>query len=955
MRFSNLRHPARSHAAKLRRLRPEIDRLESRELLSTTAMTANPMFELGPLATSATPPSGAYTPAQIRQAYQFNQISFDGVAGTGAGETIAIVDAYDDPNIQADLNSFDTQFGLPGTTVTRVSETGTTRLPTTDPTGGWELEESLDVEWAHAMAPGATILLVEASSASDSDLLAAVGYAAAHTNVVSMSWGGGEFAGETADDGDFSKARVAFVASSGDDGAPASWPAASPNVLAVGGTALTLGAGNVWSSEVGWSGSGGGPSAYEPQPAYQAGVVTQTSTKRANPDVAYDASPSTGYAVYDSNKYEGTTYDWLTVGGTSAGAPQWSALLAIADQGRALGGQPAIDSASPQEVMTTLYKNPGDFHDITAGTSTGSPHYSAGPGYDYVTGLGTPIANAVVDSLDGISAYTNDTLVLNAKTAETAGSSFSLTVTANGAGGVTDAGYLGTIAFTSSDVQAGLPANYTFTAADDGSHTFTVTLKTAGSQSITATDTATSIVTGTLSAIRVNPAAASQFILSGLSSSAMAGVSETGTITVEDAYGNTATGYTGTIQFTSSDPHAILPAGYTFQAGDQGVHPFSVTFETAGPQSLTVKDNTSGMTATDSGIAVALPAPTGLTATAASTSQIDLTWIGSAGANGYQVQRSPNGTSGWTTIASPTAGTTGYQDSSLSAGTTYFYRVCATSSNLDSAYSNPVSATTASSTTSSVDTLWSNSYVPAENASSVGTYELGVKFMASLPGTVTGVRFYKQTWMNGYTQAGHLWSSTGTLLAAATFTHESASGWQQLSFSSPVTIQPDTVYIVSFSTGGGPFGISTNFFTRGGVANGPLTALANGVDGGDGVYQTRDGAFPELSGAGMNFWVDVAFAPSSSTSARAGSPSVSSPGMAVGPAGIALTIGANPFAVAPSGPSSSDNGSTGSSVSEGPQAAVNLVPWSYRRDVPQSRTPSWWRPGRDWSPASVDV
>ena len=109
-------------------------------------------------------PPGAYTPAQLRQAYGFNSISFNGVAGTGNGETIAIVDAYDDPNIQSDLNTFDTQFGLPATTVTRVNETGGTSYPASDSTGGWELEESLDVEWAHAMAPGANIMLVEASS-----------------------------------------------------------------------------------------------------------------------------------------------------------------------------------------------------------------------------------------------------------------------------------------------------------------------------------------------------------------------------------------------------------------------------------------------------------------------------------------------------------------------------------------------------------------------------------------------------------------------------------------------------------------------------------------------------------------------------------------------------------------------------------------------------------------------
>ena len=156
------------------------------------------------------------------------------------------------------------------------------------------------------MAPGANIMLVEASSASDSDLLTAVRYAAAHANVVSMSWGGSEFSGESVyDSAYFEQPGVAFVASSGDNGAPASWPAASPNVLSVGGTSLNLGSGSAWSSETGWSGSGGGPSAYEAQPAYQNGVVTQTATARATPDVAYDANPSTGFAVYDSTPYWG--------------------------------------------------------------------------------------------------------------------------------------------------------------------------------------------------------------------------------------------------------------------------------------------------------------------------------------------------------------------------------------------------------------------------------------------------------------------------------------------------------------------------------------------------------------------------------------------------------------------------------------------------------------------------
>jgi len=837
-----------------------MDHLEPRALLSTTP-TASPTFRLGPMVGGGGP-AGGYTPAQIAQAYNFNSITFNGTPGTGSGETIAIVDAYDDPNIQGDLNTFDSQFGLPATTVIRVNETGGVSYPPSDSTGGWELEESLDVEWAHAMAPKATIMLVEASSTYDTDLLAAVTYAASHANVVSMSWGGGEFSGETTYDSDFSQAGVAYVASSGDAGAPASWPAASPNVLSVGGTALTLGAGNVWSSETGWSGSGGGPSAYESQPSYQNGVVTQQSSWRATPDVAYDASPSTGVAVYDSVPYQGTTYDWLEVGGTSAGAPQWSAILAIADQGRAAYGQPALDSASPQEVMNILYKNTGDFHDITSGTSTGNPQYSAGPGYDYVTGVGSPIANLVVGLLAGASTTPHDKLVLTAPTAETAGTSFSLTVTAQNSSGATDTGYVGTIHFTSSDVQAGLPANFTFIGADDGTATFSVTLKTAGSQSITATDSGTSAVTGTLSGISVSPAPASQFVLSGLSSTATAGVPLSFTVTADDPYGNVATGYTGTVQFTSSDPAASLPSNYTFVTGNQGSHAFTLTFETAGTQSVTVTDSTAGITATQSGITVAPAAPTNLVASAVSMSQINLTWTGSNGATGYLIQQRLSSTTGWTQVGSTSGSTTSFQQTGLSSGTTYYFRVLATLGSVDSPYSNVASATT-SGTAATADSIWSNSYVPSENAYSRGSYEVGVKFTAGVTGVVTGIRFYKQTWMGGNVHVGHLWSSTGTLLATATFTNETASGWQQVNLSSPVAIQANTVYVASFSTGGGNFGISTGFFTRGGVTNGPLEALPNSVSGGDGVYN-RPGAFPSVNGNGMNFWVDIAFSPSSS-------------------------------------------------------------------------------------------
>jgi hypothetical protein len=344
-----------------------------------------------------------YTPAQIRHAYGFDQI-----ANNGAGQTIAIVDAYDDPTIARDLHAFDGQFGLPDPILTKVNQSGGTSYPASN--SNWAIEISLDVEWAHAIASGAQILLVEANSNSYGDLLTAVDYARnqAGVSVVSMSWDSSEFSGETSYDSHFvtpsGHAGVTFVASSGNSGT-ISYPAASPNVLAVGGTTLYLNHDNTWKSETGWSGSGGGISQFESQPAYQKGVVTQSTTMRTNPDVSYDADPNTGFAVYDSFTY-GTSTPWAQIGGTSAGAPQWSALIAIADQGRVQAGLRSLDG--PGETLPLIYSLPAsDFHDITSGSNGG---FSAGPGYDLVTGLGSPVAAQAVAGLTQPFTYQLDSV-----------------------------------------------------------------------------------------------------------------------------------------------------------------------------------------------------------------------------------------------------------------------------------------------------------------------------------------------------------------------------------------------------------------------------------------------------------------------------------------------------------------------------------------------------------------
>ena len=333
--------------------------------------------------------SAPYTPAEVRAAY--------GITGNGSGQTIAIVDAYDNPNVWSNLQAFDAKYGLSDPTFAKVNQKGnTTSLPTKN--SDWGLEIALDVEWAHAIAPGAKIILVEASSDSLSDLLTGVKYASTVANVVSMSWGSNEFSGETQYDSYFSTTGVTYVVSSGDSGGTTSWPAVSPNVVSVGGTTLTIssttsGATTTYSysSETGWSGSGGGYSQYESEPAWQ--YTVQSTGRRSTPDVSYDANSSTGFAVYDTYGYSG----WVVVGGTSAGAPQWAGILATVNQGRVAKSLSTLSHAAADlYALDTTTNYSTDFYDVTSGSSG---RYKAAAGYDLVTGLGSPKASSLVSAL----------------------------------------------------------------------------------------------------------------------------------------------------------------------------------------------------------------------------------------------------------------------------------------------------------------------------------------------------------------------------------------------------------------------------------------------------------------------------------------------------------------------------------------------------------------------------
>ncbi|MDP9265065.1 MAG: S53 family peptidase [Chloroflexota bacterium] len=322
----------------------------------------------GPFA--STSPTGL-SPATIKGVYGFSTS-----ATAGAGKTIAIVDAYEDPTAEADLGVFSSQYGLSACTTangcfTKVDQRGGTSYPKVNT--GWALEISLDVQWAHAIAPGAKILLVEADSNSFTNLLAAEDYAKTHAQYVSNSWGGSEFSSESSYDGHFSQSGVSFFVSAGDSGLPADYPSSSPNVISVGGTTLNFGAGGAFTSETGWSGGGGGCSAYETatsaQSAFAGFAQVNCGGKRATPDVSLDADPASGVSVYDSTRYQGQK-GWFKVGGTSASSPMWAARSAVAGA--------VVNS-------TYVYGGSITYRDITSGNN-GAPCLA---GFDLCSGRGS--------------------------------------------------------------------------------------------------------------------------------------------------------------------------------------------------------------------------------------------------------------------------------------------------------------------------------------------------------------------------------------------------------------------------------------------------------------------------------------------------------------------------------------------------------------------------------------
>ena len=334
-------------------------------------------FRVGPQAVGTSP--RGETPASIAAVYNLSAL-------TGQG-TIVIVDAYHYPTALNDFNVFASQFGLPTEPSTDPLNANNRYFQVVYASGpkaprsncGWAQEAALDIEWAHAMAPNAKIVLVEAKSNSFADLFQAVDVASGIANAqeVSMSWGGSETSGEAANDSHFNHSGIVYFAASGDTGGATIYPGVSPLVVSAGGTRINRNSSGGFLSETGWSGSGGGPSTYELRPTYQDVVQSLVGTKRGTPDYSFDADPASGVSVYDSTSCQGSS-GWLVFGGTSVSSPSLSGIV-----------NSAGSNTSTTAELTQLYQGLGNsayFRDILTGTA-GS--FSAAAGWDFVTGIGS--------------------------------------------------------------------------------------------------------------------------------------------------------------------------------------------------------------------------------------------------------------------------------------------------------------------------------------------------------------------------------------------------------------------------------------------------------------------------------------------------------------------------------------------------------------------------------------
>jgi subtilase family serine protease len=330
------------------------------------------------------------TPATIRSAYS--------LPSTGGSQAIALVDAYHDPTALGDFNAFAKQYSLPQQTTTNATASTNKVFQVvyangSQPQSGgnyiasWNLEESLDIEWAHAIAPTAKIYLVEADSDSNGDLFNAVKVASSLPGVkeISMSWGGSESPNEVGFyDAYFQTYGIVFLAAGGDSSDTVDYPSASPNVISCGGTSLNRTPTGALSSETGWSDTGCGASRYETRPTFQSAISQIVGSHRGVNDISFLANPNTGVYVCDSTPLWNET-GWWILGGTSLSAPSLAGVLNLA---ASYGNGFAPNTASEQVRLYSNLGNAHAFRDITSGTDG---KFKCASGWDFVTGVGSPV------------------------------------------------------------------------------------------------------------------------------------------------------------------------------------------------------------------------------------------------------------------------------------------------------------------------------------------------------------------------------------------------------------------------------------------------------------------------------------------------------------------------------------------------------------------------------------
>jgi subtilase family serine protease len=352
--------------------------------------------------TAANTPGGFFeTPASLACIYrQVAQVT--GCSPTVAtaisvhgSKAIAIVDAYDDPNAMSDLAAYAAEFGLPAPTKANFeivyakqgSAVATSVAPPQDSSGGWEVEESTDIQMAHAMAPRAKIYLVEAYSTSSNDLFPAVTLAsnlvaAAGGGEVSMSWGFGDFNGETYFDSYFQTSGVVYFSAAGDS-AGLNYPSTSPYVVSAGGTTIDRNPNTgAFVAESAWPNTGGGSTPNEPRPSYQNGISAIVGAGRGTPDLSFDADGRTGVWIYDTFPINGSAGSWYIVSGTSVSSAGLAGLVNAAKS----------FNASSNAELTEIYGNLGVaslFRDVTNGDCGSYAGYLAAKGWDFCTGVGS--------------------------------------------------------------------------------------------------------------------------------------------------------------------------------------------------------------------------------------------------------------------------------------------------------------------------------------------------------------------------------------------------------------------------------------------------------------------------------------------------------------------------------------------------------------------------------------